>query len=335
MNYPIVKLSTEYVEVFERFQFKIPKKPVQPFQPKKPEERDVDDSFMWGVFLWFGGPFLLLGLYLASEGKSKQEGMMILCFAITAFVFMVTLWLAPSKEKQKNEFHQNMIDFEKKMIKYQSDKIKYDNDLKIWKDECEALNNPVEILRRKKAKFKGLQAPSEVISGDKNPNKGVTEQIAHTRIVNIDRFEVVRNNDMVDIGNYYLCPDFIVALRSNTTKFIIEIDEPYIGPTGEPIHYKGGKDSKRDNKLRNKGYHIVRFTEKQFYSEFAKCMKYFIEIHNSVQRRESITEINEIKFEGEVVPMWTKDEAHKLAFQRYRQTYLSEDMIENMKDSFI
>lgn len=98
----------------------------------------------------------------------------------------------------------------------------------------------------------------------------------------------------------------------------IEIDEPYTGYERKAIHYIGCGDEYRDANLCNLGWIVIRFSEKQVYTEAEKCIGYIKHILSLID--------NALPYSNFVSPKadkrWTSTEAVIMAAKGYREVYL-------------
>lgn len=98
----------------------------------------------------------------------------------------------------------------------------------------------------------------------------------------------------------------------------IEIDEPYMGYERKAIHYIGCGDEYRDANLCNLGWIVIRFSEKQVYTEAEKCIGYIKHILSLID--------NALPYSNFVSPKadkrWTSTEAVIMAAKGYREVYL-------------
>ncbi len=163
-------------------------------------------------------------------------------------------------------------------------------------------------------------------------SKGVTEDLFFKRL-NKEIFLkscVINVTPDIDIDNSYL-PDITLVLNSGI-KIDIEIDEPYIGSSGKPIHYlHNTKDYKRDSFFLSKGWIVIRFAEKQIIEDVDNCVAVIKNIEIALQNFERpLTEQNLI---GDIVTLkhWTEQEAHEMAFGRYRNRYLNIELTEKIR----
>lgn len=98
----------------------------------------------------------------------------------------------------------------------------------------------------------------------------------------------------------------------------IEIDEPYTGYEQKAIHFIGCGDEYRDANLCNLGWIVIRFSEKQVYTEAEKCIGYIKYILSLIDKT--------LFYSNFVSPQadkrWTSTEAVIMAAKRYRESYL-------------
>lgn len=115
-------------------------------------------------------------------------------------------------------------------------------------------------------------------------------------------------------------PDIAIIEKENQLgiRIDIEIDEPYTGYEQKAIHFIGCGDEYRDANLCNLGWIVIRFSEKQVYTEADKCIgyiKYILSIIDS-----SLSCSNFVSPQAD--KKWTSTEAVIMAAKGYRETYL-------------
>ena len=98
------------------------------------------------------------------------------------------------------------------------------------------------------------------------------------------------------------------------------------------IHYlHNTKDYKRDSFFLSKGWIVIRFAEKQIIEDVDNCVAVIKNIEIALQNFERpLTEQNLI---GDIVTLkhWTEQEAHEMAFGRYRNRYLNIELTEKIR----
>jgi len=103
----------------------------------------------------------------------------------------------------------------------------------------------------------------------------------------------------------------------------IEIDEPYIYNTREPIHYIGyWKDKIRNDFFNNKGWIVIRFSEEQVVRYPDSCCKFIAQQIAEITGNSAIT--NQFAQTPDLQPQqqWTEKEAIEMAYRKERDDYL-------------
>jgi predicted nucleic acid-binding Zn-ribbon protein len=118
-------------------------------------------------------------------------------------------------------------------------------------------------------------------------------------------------------------PDFTIIDESeNLNLFIdIEIDEPYDGFGRYATHYKG-VDDYRNQYFNDRGWMVIRFSEKQVHENPKGCCRLIAEVIRSVNA--SFTIPQELQNIPTILeePFWTKVKSEKWEKDKYREKYL-------------
>ncbi|MFI5218247.1 MAG: hypothetical protein ACHQNT_02075 [Bacteroidia bacterium] len=127
-------------------------------------------------------------------------------------------------------------------------------------------------------------------------------------------------------------PDFtLIDERENLNLFIdIEIDEPYDGIGRFATHYKG-IDDYRNQYFNDRGWIVIRFTEKQVHENPKGCCRLVAEVIKSVNASFTIPQELQNIPTVSVEPFWSKVKAEKWAKENYRENYLHTTFIETTK----
>lgn len=118
-------------------------------------------------------------------------------------------------------------------------------------------------------------------------------------------------------------PDFVlIDERDNLNLFIdIEIDEPYESFGRFATHFKG-QDESRNQYFNDRGWIVIRFSEKQIVDNIKGCCKFIAEVIKSVNDAfiipQELLNIPTVLEE----PFWTKVQSEKWAKEKYRENYL-------------
>lgn len=123
-------------------------------------------------------------------------------------------------------------------------------------------------------------------------------------------------------GNNGYEPDFLlINEKENKNIFInIEIDEPYDGISRIPTH-EINRDVYRDLFFTNRGYIVIRFTEKQIFEEAKQCCVFIANVIKAIDENYSNEELD-FKPSISSQNQWDTLQAKKWSFEKYREKYL-------------
>lgn len=117
-------------------------------------------------------------------------------------------------------------------------------------------------------------------------------------------------------------PDIALIEKSGFTnlRIDVEIDEPYAS-NGLPIHYKGFDDF-RDLYFIQRGWVVIRFTEKQVHEQEKGCIQILADFLNQIDKRYYFD------FEGSTLvkeKCWDMLQSQKWVHEKYREKYLNHE----------
>lgn len=320
--------------------------------PKKPSEpSSIGEGGCFGYAIFF----LILGglmIWLASASKNGSEaglyGIFLLIIAIFIFISLIRGNADAKKTYDKNlsDYYKQLNDFpnlkkrmeeefRKALKKYEEDIEDYQIDLEIYQEHLAEIREQryVSNYRRDRltARLKNNVMPVKV-ENSIHISKGVTEDYFFNQLQKSLNFDILQNH-VLKFGDsekgYY--PDIVIYDNKSNLIIDIEIDEPYIGSTGEPIHFEACGDEKRDEYFVNNGWIVIRFTEEQIVKHTMKCIDFINYLISSLMKNDfdetRTPSMNDIiqaypSINNLYVSGWTKDDAHKKAFARYRNSYL-------------
>lgn len=104
----------------------------------------------------------------------------------------------------------------------------------------------------------------------------------------------------------------------------IEIDAPYDENTGLPTHFKG-QDDERNQFFNNRGWVVIRFTERQVHLHPKACCKVIAEVIAGVNPGFVVPEDLQLIAAIEIEDFWSKEKAEQWAKGKYRENYLMID----------
>lgn len=316
MNYPIIKIPDRLLRI-KSSSIPIPPEPPQPIEPtkKSPSRLIIVIPALVIAVIAIGNVasnshdilFIPLTSGTTTDGREYSIGLRgwHILLALTPFVFYYFFRLRDNSLEEK----------------YKSDLMKYEAYNQNYKQE---LANHLNIISESNQEEK-ISSYREKLSQDFF--KSSSEPDLLSRDVNRGRFEnqfygslskffgtkIYNNLQLGYFENPYV-PDFSYCDTSQKIFIDIEIDEPYILTTGEPIHYLG-KDSERDTYFNNNGWSVIRFTEGQIAKYPERCCEQILILINHLSKNASLTNV------VENTPQWTKMEAIEFYQTKFRNTY--------------
>jgi DNA replication ATP-dependent helicase Dna2 len=357
--YPLViipkdlsKISTELP--LSPVSLKEPHKPIfkEPIKPNKPLEPESGAQILrfWICSIIVVGVFVSV---IFGGGNSSEKvlhalpGVIIIFIIIIPFVAIYSIFEHyKNADKKEKEYYQKVKNYTSELTQFEKEKHTYKarfdkemleyNNLN-YPNYLERLNIREQIIEetftdsnilsfRKKAV---LNFFSTTTTPDKIENKfltGVSEDFFFQYLITksenyLKNYSIIEN---AETERYYV-PDIVYYDKNTGILLDIEIDEPYLGSDGTPIHYIG-YDDKRNKFFTDNGWIVVRFAESQIVKHPEACYLFLDKL---------IKGLPELKFDMgfdfiEHVRTWTKDDAHKLAFNRERNKYLNRSLAENM-----
>lgn len=125
-------------------------------------------------------------------------------------------------------------------------------------------------------------------------------------------------------------PDIVlIRVKNRKNIFIdIEIDEPYDGVTKLPTHVMG-KDSWRDQFFSNRGWIVIRFSERQAVEETKQCILLIVKIITQIDPEFTIhEELINTRMPSEDLK-WNAADSQRMAEQKFRESYLGKEFYES------
>jgi hypothetical protein len=346
----------------------------RPIEPKKPEFKPVNkpqppsksDTSFDGcgkhlLYLTAVGAFCLwIGLNSKKGADAMLFGILILVVVLFAVISLIKGNIDDSKnyEAKQRKYDEDLASFpklarkaedeyKKAMLAYEENHCKYESELKIYLAHIVKIREPERVKqyrRNELLKYIG-QSTKPILKINKTEVlKGVTENYFASELRKIGDFNVHQNFILTfadsESGFY---PDIVVEDKETGLLVDIEIDEPYIGSTGEPIHYINCGDEKRDKYFESNGWVVIRFAEEQIIKETEKCVDFVVYVVEAIVKDK--IDLGSMSFEELVLafcspqkfstPQWSKDDAHKMAFARYRNRYLGFSLTEKLSTEFL
>ena len=362
-NYPIIIYPDSLASVAEATPPlpAIPKEPIKPTlnEPRLPAKPSKPTSFAnaWGCGLLTIVIFILI-IYGARttdfigfifENLPFPLNLIFIVPPIFGIYFIYTYH--KNSEKERAEYESKIKQYEEDLRQYKYDKVNYKiefeknfkdytnhiypnylKSLQIYEQEKKRiLSNTNRIYYRKqmvKLFFNKTKRPVKInnqyLTG---VSEGAFYQFLKSKSENFKKnYGIIED---VTSERYYV-PDIIYFDETIGILIDIEIDEPYLGSDGSPIHYIT-YDDMRNKFFKENGWIVLRFAEFQVVKYPEQCFAFIMNFIRGMEIGE--LEINYSTLE--LIPQWSKDDAHKMAFNRFRNEYLGRTLIENIKNETI
>lgn len=360
IQYPIVEIPDKIFIIKESvppINLPTPHEPRKPelkiiTKPREPSKPDAPFDGCGKYLLYFialGG----ISLWIANNAKNSKAGadLAILGVFILAGVIFIIIGLLRGNQKDNTAYESAMRVYQTDIKNYPV-KVKlaeetnkrelnnYESDLKEYHSAIEVYNCSLKDIRsQKKINIYRKRLLEEFLNNSTQPvvrnnshliTKGVSEDYFSNELQRKLNYEI--SQDLMlkfpKSENGYF-PDITIFDKDVNLFIDIEIDEPYIGGTGEPIHYIGCQDNKRDEYFSECRWVVIRLTEEQVIKHTQISIDFISFVISAILNVESITHLNSNelinsypKLNKFSVTQWTKEEAHKKAFGRYRNLYL-------------
>lgn len=177
-----------------------------------------------------------------------------------------------------------------------------------------------------RAPRKGCEIKLPVI-GRKN-NRGASEQSFCNKIVECDlQSHFYDNISLFCAGlNYPYEPDLAYIDVEKGIFLDIEIDEPYVGWGRTPIHYKtneGTVDDIRNEHFTERGWCVIRFSERQIHNDPLSCLKKIFELLHKMDATISIPSVLLKEPNVKQENWWNKSRAEAMEKEKEREKYLN------------
>ena len=303
LHYPIVRIPAIIEEIINSeipVDYKIE-------EPISPQRRKINFNVL---IPW------LFGLFI------------ILLFTDSGFVFNVIFFIGISSLVivlfAIFGFNNIQIEYNESLKKYEYAKFKYDIQKQQFEELLREIRNPIDTAIYRKNRIK------EIIFSSNKPDlsflskKGKTEKFFFSELNKRFLGKIFVDCAIQPYRNSLpYQPDFTFQDLETNLHIDIEIDEPYVLNTFEPIHFmENGEhsDEKRDSVFNEYNWIVIRFTEFQVVSYPKECCDFIQKIIDSVSNNDEIFEVkNYFKYKTSA---WTKNNSYEMMSTAYRETYL-------------
>lgn len=305
MDYPILRIPENFQDVYTE-EIPVPDKPAPPKEPY------IEKKSAWS-FLVLLIPFLLIQAYF----KASIEAILITGGIGITFIIIYSIKLTI----EENQTHKEKVKLHKAQLK------NFENELVEYNELVKKIRNPedTKIFRTKRIKEEIFNTTLPW-GESSNINKGFSEDYFYRFLCNRFPNNIYRDIILEDFGSdRSYQPDFIFQDQDTLLHIDIEIDEPYIKKSKEPIHFLKNNnhiDKDRDDFFTSHSWIVIRFAEEQVIKFPERCCDYIAEvIFDFTQKNEWLPSEN---FSLQKVKAWSYAEALSLFDRSYREEYFEE-----------
>ena len=344
MDYPIIKSpfnESDYIDEVEEFVLEPvePKKPVEPVFDQKQSKGSGCTGMVIGAAL-----IMILGTLITGDPEFN-ESVVIILICLAAIIVSIIIIVSQSRTEQERieVYNKSFKEYQTELAHYKSIYFEYLDNRTFYRDEIERLKEPEYRRNFLNSKFREFISQTSIpIENPDKYKKGITEEYfmnhlhRHFNKRIFANFSIQRSYKLglrLTEQNLYM-PDFVYYDEDTGMCIDIEIDEPYIGSSGVPIHYINCGDDIRDDFFLNHNWFVIRFTEKQIIEQPISCCYIIAELIDQYIPESHLTE--NIDTSSALIPeqQWSDEEAKELALIRYRNSYLPEEMQLNIKEEY-
>lgn len=227
--------------------------------------------------------------------------------------------------KYKSDVKENNNIFEKELLLYNSEKIpKYQRDIEDYSKKQKLLYDKQYINDYRYDKLLKLADirifKNTPICNDNNLAINCFSQrlssILHQFNQEIAIIENISIKDFV--------PNFLIHVKRLGIYIVIAIDEPYNEKDGEPKHFINSFESNDrhvDDFIVKQNFVLVRFAEIQIFRSITECLTFVQRLIRNFLNLNFNADVTRL-YNGIVINQWTKEEAYRLAYEKFRDKYL-------------
>lgn len=345
-SYPKVLFSYELARIIKSKPtlLKKPEKPELPQKQifKKPEE--IPEETM-GCFGYGFIAMLITGLGVLLFNAGLTIGGFLVPIGGLMMIYYIFGWetIKEKREKKRDLYLNDLREYEdnkrkseseykNKLIEYKNKNESYDNDCKRVESRNVEMESESFLLPFRMKKIKSYFLESKQPQQFKGfLQRSITHVFFKNYLSNKFPNQIFDNLYFKnsDYENLLYIPDYVLYDKEMNLFVNIEVDEPYIGIDGTPIHFEKSNDGERDDFLLRKKWIVIRFAEIQIIQNPNVCCDIVEEVITNLKScflKDDFSDNPEIQ----IVKNWSKEDAHKLAFQKYRNMYLPHDLQQNL-----
>lgn len=293
-NYPLMY----FPDFVEQVHAAIPPPPSPPPLPKKPMVLQVSKN--WITYpIWAALILVFLNILLAYSFFGFVASAIIIVvtpiFSIFILYPYVKKLVAQTYEKELKEYENALLEHTIMLQQHKANAENYltESAIKSYRQGLIAHRFLSEALPPKRVR--------------RSVRVGRSEESFHKYLLKHFGKDLIRKSVQLGEGDFAYVPDCCYIDEHKGIYIDIEIDEPYVAETLEPIHYKG-KDEARNTFFTKHGWLVIRFSEEQIVKFPQGCC-------NQIEAlcRFALYQENKLEVLVPITEHWTKAKAINMA----------------------
>ncbi len=316
MIFPLIQYPENYKRIIASTP-RLPDTPVKPIRPAEPKSSVQDNGNLGcSVFVFIGA--LIFLFYSFSNTK-----LLLPAIALVLLSFFFIMMSSSDNKTSEEKLSKQKKEYPALLKRFNIETATYEQRMKDYEIDCMLMTSPAFIEDYKtnifKTNFTVTKLPE---NAEREVKQGVSESYFLKYLLKHFNNHLLLNQ-MLKTTKGTFFPDFVVYDKNNNLFIDIEIDEPYVGSTGDPIHYDMSSDKKRNQIFSEQNWVVIRFSEEQIIKQPNECCLLIKDVLSHFPKLQ-VKEWNE----GLVNPMnvWSYSEAGRMAFKKYRHSYLPNDL---------
>lgn len=329
-TYPEIYTSNRVCSILNSLP-ELPEKPSEPEKPTKPvDPGEYDSGGNRGCSCFMMIVSVVGFFYVISSDKDNKFGMSLLIiflFLISLFFFKSTFWDEDSHSQDVQKYKRNLASYPDDMKRYEEALNDYRVKLSIYEDTVDALmsDNYLSSYRADQLRcFLSHRSQPELFKIELTDSIKVGASEGYFKEKLKDEGFNILEGYKVRAGFKYFYPDILIEY--NGLYIDIEIDEPYSGNDGTPIHYLKDDsislisiDRERNNCFTSQGFEVIRFSEEQVFCYTEYCIDTLKQYVQSLLegKKYIVPDVDDF-----VKQKWYFTDSMKMAYRRFRKTYV-------------
>lgn len=333
VTYPELYYSARVSSIFQEKPL-LPNKPEAPVRPKKPDKpKESIDGGNRGCSIVIFILSIIGFIFVVSSDKVGLQGILLslALIVLSYLLFKTTTWDKEATEREKEQYKEAIKKYPQELERYEVMRQDYEAQLAEYNNRIDKLLSAENLrtlhMQKIRTYLEERLIPTFMDCDSSDTiKKGASEDFFVSLLRKFAGTEWdIYVNKKIPVKDSFYYPDIIIV--NNNIYVDVEIDEPYAGNDGTPIHYINllygmdqSVDKDRNEFMTKHGWEVVRFSEEQIFKYPERCLDVIFYVMNNLWWGDTFDK-NELE-ESFICEKWTKDQAAKMAYKRFRRTYV-------------